>query len=149
MECSRLRGYAARRAREEHELDLLRGRAAEAALGSGGGVGRTDTGAEDGTSKPSTGGQKGRGAARKGGKPGPRPENHDGSGAGVPQEDAANELWLDDPNFPEVLAQYQANALETKRDQDMGAQKGYPCSETVVFGGQHDCCTGIRATTGS
>ena len=58
MECSRLRGYAARRAREEHELDLLRGRAAEAALGSGGGVGGTDTGAEDGTSKPSTGGQK-------------------------------------------------------------------------------------------
>ena len=53
-----LRGYAARRAREEHEL------------GSGGGADGIDTGADDGTSKSSTGGHKGCGAARKGRKPG-------------------------------------------------------------------------------
>ena len=62
-----LQGYAARRAREEHELDLLRGWAAWISLGSGGGVHGIVTGADDGTSKSST---NGRGAARKGGKPG-------------------------------------------------------------------------------
>ena len=59
-----LRGHAARRAREEHDvLDMLRGRAAGIPLGSGGGAVGIDTGADDGTSKSSTGGQKGCGAA--------------------------------------------------------------------------------------
>ena len=42
-----LRGYAARPARQEHQLNLLRGRAAGVALGSGGGVDGIDTGADD------------------------------------------------------------------------------------------------------
>ena len=37
----------------EHELDLMRGRAAGVALGSGGGVDGNDTGADDGTTKSS------------------------------------------------------------------------------------------------
>ena len=40
---------AARRALEEHELDILRGRAARVALESGGGVDRIDTDADNGT----------------------------------------------------------------------------------------------------
>ena len=64
-----LRGYAARCAREEHELDLLRVRAAGIALGSGG-VDGIDTGADGVITKSSTGGQKGRGAAKRSGKPG-------------------------------------------------------------------------------
>ena len=66
-----LRGYAARRAREEHELDLLRGCAAGIALGSGGAYG-IGTGADNVTGTSLSGGQEGRGA-------------HDVSSAGVDQ----------------------------------------------------------------
>ena len=86
-----------------------------------------------------------------------------------PQEDAPKELWLEDPNFRRCSV-FVANALGTKWSRDMGAQGRHPCagvrsapqsplaglslfsrnlSGAIVFGGQHECCTGIRTTTGS
>ena len=54
MRCSRrFVGHAARRVREEHELDLLRGRAAGIALGSGGRADGIDIGADDGACRSS------------------------------------------------------------------------------------------------
>ena len=85
-----LPGYKARRAREDHELDLLRGRAAGVA-GSGGGVDGMDTGAADGTIKSTISVKRAvvlRGRVGNQGIPRPRRPrlvNHDSSGAGVVQ----------------------------------------------------------------
>ena len=45
-----------------------------------------------------------------------------------PQEDAPDELWMKDPNFPEVPDQYLRLPFEAQRSWEMGTQGRHPCS---------------------